>query len=148
MKNAIAACLICAGLASPSVLAQALGAAPPQDPISEYILPPELILQHHKAIRLSDAQRNAVFAEVKKTQGLMIDAQWNLQQAMERLVELLRQDKPDEQQVIAQLDNVLGVERDIKRAHVGLAARLKNLLTTEQQRSLRELRAGRPAPGR
>ncbi|MEW5835618.1 MAG: hypothetical protein ACOZJZ_01415 [Pseudomonadota bacterium] len=58
----------------------------------------------------------------------------------------LKQDRVDEQQAIAQLDQVLAAEREIKRAHVGLAVWLKNMLTPEQQHKLRELRATEPAP--
>jgi Spy/CpxP family protein refolding chaperone len=42
----------------------------------------------------------------------------------------------NEQQALAQLDKVLDVEREIKRLHIGLAVRLKNRLTPEQQEQL------------
>jgi Spy/CpxP family protein refolding chaperone len=118
-----------------------------RDPIAELVLPPELIMQNQKAIGLSEAQKNAVIAEIKKAQGRLVDLQWDLQRAMERMVELLRQDNADEQAVVAQLDNVLAAEREIKRIHIGLAVRLKNILTPGQQKQLRELRAGQ-APAR
>jgi Spy/CpxP family protein refolding chaperone len=129
-------------LASATLNAQDAGNAASRDPIAEFVLPPELIMQYQKAIGLSDVQKNAVIAEIKKAQGRLVDLQWDLQRAMERMVELLRQDKPDEQAVVAQLDNVLAAEREIKRIHIGLAVRLKNTLTPGQQKMLRELRAG------
>jgi hypothetical protein len=57
---------------------------------------------------------------------------------------LLGQNTPDEQQVMAQLDKVLNVEREIKRAQLGLMVRLKGKLTPDQQAHLRQLR-GKPA---
>jgi Spy/CpxP family protein refolding chaperone len=96
---------------------------------------------------LSETQKNSVIAEIKHAQGSMVDLQWDLQRAMERLVELLRPDKADEKAVIAQLDTVLAAEREIKHMHLSLAVRLKNILSPEQQRKLRELRAGQTQPG-
>jgi Spy/CpxP family protein refolding chaperone len=106
------------------------------------------IVQHQKAIGLTDTQRTALIGEVKRVQNRMIDLQWDLQRAVERMSELIGQDKVDEAAALEQLDNVLAVEREIKRAHIVLAARLKNLLTPEQQRALRELRAASATPRR
>jgi len=99
-------------------------------------------MQNQKAIGLSETQKTAVIAEIKRVQGRMVDLQWDLQRASERLVELLRQDRADEQAVIAQLDAVLAAEREIKHLHLTLAVRLKNILTPAQQRMLRDLRGG------
>jgi len=46
----------------------------------------------------------------------------------------------NEQQALAQLEKVLDIERDIKRLHFGLAVRLKNRLTPEQQEQLNKMR--------
>lgn len=147
MKLVAIFCAACLWLASGVLFAREAGNAPPHDPIAEHVLPPELIMQHQQAISLSDSQKNAVIGEIKRAQGRIIEVQWDLQRALERMVELLRQDKVDEQLVIAQLDNVLAVEREIKRVHLGLAVRLKNILTPEQQRMLRDLRTGQSRPG-
>jgi Spy/CpxP family protein refolding chaperone len=53
----------------------------------------------------------------------------------------------NEQQALAQLDKVLDIEREIKRLHIGLAVRLKNRLTPEQQEQLHNMRMD-PPPGR
>ena len=135
----VAACL---WFACGTLSAQDAGGAAQRDPIADQVLPPELIMQHQKTIGLSEAQKNAVIAEIKRAQGRMVDLQWDLQRAMERLVELIRQDRADEQAVIAQLDAVLAAEREIKHLHLSLAVRLKNILTPAQQRMLRDLRAG------
>ena len=52
----------------------------------------------------------------------------------------------NEQQALAQLDKVLDLEREIKRLHIGLAVRLKNRLTAEQQEQLHNMRMDHP-PG-
>ena len=142
MKHLAWMAAACLWFACGTLNAQDAGGVAQRDPIAEQVLPPELIMQHQKTIGLSDAQKNAVIAEIKRAQGRMVDLQWDLQRAMERLVELLRQDRADEQAVIAQLDAVLAAEREIKHIHLTLAVRLKNLLTPAQQRMLRDLRAG------
>jgi len=63
---------------------------------------------------------------------------------MEKLVGLARQQRVDEQQVLAQLEKVLAAEREIKREQVTLLVRIKNKLSPEQQGKLSELR-GKPA---
>jgi Spy/CpxP family protein refolding chaperone len=143
------------GLATGLVLSVALlgpaaraaeDATPPgADPIAEQVFPPELVMRHQKAIRLSEAQKNALIAEVKRVQTSLVDIQWEMQRALEPLVEQLGKERPDEPLALAQLDKVLAAEREIKRAHITLAVRLKGLLTSEQQRQLRELRAASPA---
>ena len=146
MKQIAIVCLAWLCLACPPLSAQEVGVAPRQDPIGEQVLPPELIMQHQKAIGLTESQRNAVTAEIKRTQSRLVDVQWGVQQAVERMAELLKQEKVDEQLALTQLDNVLAVEREVKRAHIMLVVRLKNILTPEQQRMLRELRAGQARP--
>ena len=147
MKRVATLCIACLLLAYGTLLAQEAGNSPRHDPIAEHVLPPELIMQYQKAIGLTDAQKNAVIGELKQAQGRMVEVQWDLQRAVERMVELLGQDKVDEQAVLAQLDKVLVVEHDAKRVQLGLAVRLKNVLTPEQQRMLRELRAGQSRSG-
>src|ERR1700675_1430637 len=117
---------------------------PAQDPIAENLFPPDQVLANQKAISLDDAQRNYVRAEVLKAQTRFTELQFQLQDAMELLVGLLKQNPVDEAQVMAQLDKVLNAEREVKRTQIALMVRIKNKLTPEQQSRLRQLR-GKPA---
>ena len=116
---------------------------PPQgpDPIAENLFPPDQVLANQKAIGLDDAQRNFVRSEVLKTQPRFTELQFQLQDAMEALVGLLKQDPVDEAQVMAQLDKVLSAEREVKRTQIALMVRIKNKLRPDQQARLRQLRA-------
>ncbi len=145
LNRSASALALCFGLIAQAALAQE--AAPPNDPIARSVLPPELIMQHQKAIQLSEAQKGAVIAEVKRAQGRILDLQWDMQRALEPLVELLAKEKVDEPQVLAQLDKVLAAEREFKRTQLTLAVRLKNILSPEQQRTLLDLRANPPRTG-
>ncbi len=115
-----------------------------QDPIAENLFPPDQVLANQKAIGLDDAQRNYVRAEVLKAQTRFTELQFQLQDAMESLVTLLKQNPVDEAQVMAQLDKVLNAEREVKRTQIALMVRIKNKLTPEQQSRLRQSR-GKPA---
>jgi Spy/CpxP family protein refolding chaperone len=116
------------------------GQQQPNDPIGEALFPPELVMQHQQAIGLSEDQKNFLKAEIRKAQARFTDLQWQLQDEAERLASLLRQDQTDEQQTLAQLDKILGVEREIKRAQFTLLIQIKNKLTPEQRARLTEIK--------
>ena len=99
-------------------------------------------VQHanQKAIGLDDTQKTFVRSEVLKAQTRFTELQFRLQDAMEALTALLKQNPVDEAQVLAQLDKVLDAEREIKRTQIALMVRVKNKLTPEQQSRLRQLR--------
>lgn len=123
------------------LLCSAAAAQPPgNDPIAENVFAPELVMQYQQAIGLADGQKELLKAEVRQAQLRLTELQWQLQDEIEKLAALLKQDTADEQRVTTQLDRVLVLERDIKRAHLGLVVRIKNMLTREQQAKLRELR--------
>ena len=63
-----------------------------------------------------------------------------MQDALEGLVSTLKGGSVNEQQALSQLDKILDTEREIKRLHVGLAVRIKNKLTPEQQSKLQALK--------
>jgi len=112
----------------------------PHDPVGEALFPPELVMQHQQAIGLTEEQAKAIRSEVEKAQGHFSGLQWQLEREMETLVSLLQQERPDETLVLAQLDKLLPVERDIKRAHLELLMRIKATLTAEQQAKLQALK--------
>jgi len=97
-------------------------------------------MARQNAIGLSEAQKTYLRAEILKAQTRFTELQWQLQDAMEGLIGLLKQPKADEAQVATQLDKVLASEREIKRAQIGLLVRIKNNLTEEQQQRLQALR--------
>lgn len=113
---------------------------PPTDPIGENLFPPELLMQHQQAIGLSEDQKNFIKTEIRKAQTRFTEWQWQLQDEMETMASWLKQERVDEQQVLAQLDKILNLEREIKRTHFALIVRIKNKLTPEQQARLQEIK--------
>ena len=113
---------------------------PDQDPLGQSFFPPELVIQHQEAIGLSPEQKDAFKTEIRQAQLKFTELQWKLQDEMEKMLSLVKQPRPDEQQVLAQLDKVLSAEREVKREQITLLVRIKNKLTPEQQSKLAELR--------
>lgn len=112
---------------------------PPGDPLGDVMFPAELIMQHQRELALTDEQKAFMRAEINKTTTRFNELQWQLQDAMEALHETMKANPVNEQQALAQLDKVLDGEREIKRLHIGLAIRIKNQLTAEQQAKLHSM---------
>src|SRR5437762_1293888 len=113
---------------------------PQQDPFGRYLFPPELVMQHQGDINLQDAQRATLQSAIQQAQAKFVDVQWKLSAEGEKLARLLQNSTVDETQVLDQVDKILGFEREMKRAQMGLMVRIKNTLTPAQQAKLRELR--------
>ena len=109
---------------------------PPMDPLGEAMFPPDMIMQHARELNLTPEQKTFMRSEIQKTTMRFNELQWQLQDAMEALHDVMKSNSVNEQQALAQLDKVLDAEREIKRLHIGMAIRIKNQLTPEQQEKL------------
>jgi Spy/CpxP family protein refolding chaperone len=118
----------------------------PPDPLAHLMFPPDMILNHARELNLTDEQKTFMRSEIQKATVSFQDLQWKLQDQVEQLHETMKSTSVNEQQALAQLDKVLDIEREIKRLHIGLAVRLKNRLTPEQQEQLHNMRMDHP-PG-
>ena len=97
-------------------------------------------MSHARQLNLTDEQKAFMRSEIQKSTASFQELQWKLQDQMELLHESMKSTSVNEQQALAQLDKVLEIEREIKRLHIGLAVRLKNRLTPEQQEQLNKMR--------
>ena len=113
---------------------------PADDPIAQNLYPPELVMKYRQEINLDDGQSKAIKEAVQKAQSKFLDLQWDMQAEAEKLVQLLKARPVDENAVLAQVDQVLNREREVKRAQISLLVRIKNLLSDAQQNKLMELR--------
>lgn len=118
----------------------AWGQQPETDPISSNLFPVELIMQHQQAIGLSESQKTFIKTEVRKAQVKFTDLQFQLQDETEAMATLLKKDRVDEPQMLAQLDKILALEREIKRTHLSLIVQIKNMLTPDQQTLLQGIK--------
>ncbi len=135
-----------AGVALPSIggpqalLAQEEAPAAGEDPLFRTLFPPELIMQHRRTIGLNDEQRDAISRLISDLQGRVLGLQWELAAEVEELAVITGRPRVDLDRALDQMDSVLEKEKDIKQAHLEMLVRVKNILTTEQQVRLEELR--------
>jgi Spy/CpxP family protein refolding chaperone len=113
---------------------------PADDPIAQALFPPELVMKYHQEINLDEGQSKAIKEAIQKAQTRFLDMQWDMQAEAEKLVRLLKARPVDESAVLAQVDQVLNREREIKKAQISLLIHIKNLLSESQQNKLTELR--------
>ncbi len=145
--NRLAVTLLFAATAALATAAPALAQQQPPapavqaDPLFDALFPPELIMQHRRAIALTDEQRDAISQMIQELQGRVVRLQWELLDEMQQLTELMATPRIDLDRALDQLDNVLETEKQIKQAHLEMLARIKNLLTPEQQTALERLRS-------
>jgi Spy/CpxP family protein refolding chaperone len=113
---------------------------PADDPIAQVLYPPELVMKFHQEINLDEGQSKAIKEAIQKAQTKFLDMQWDMQSEAEKLIKLLKSRPVDETAVLAQVDQVLNREREIKKAQISLLIHIKNLLSEAQQNKLTELR--------
>lgn len=111
-----------------------------EEPLFGVLFPPELIMQHRRAIDLTDSQRDAISRLLGDLQGRVVQMQWELLDEMQQLTEIMGATRVDLDRALDQLDSVLDREKEIKQAHMEMLVRIKNILTAEQQGTLERLR--------
>jgi Spy/CpxP family protein refolding chaperone len=103
--------------------------------------PPELVMQHQSEIGLQDSQRAALTSAIQQAQSKFMDTQWKMSAESEKMSRLLQGAHVDEAQVLDEVDRILNLEREIKKAQISLMVRIKNTLTPEQQKKLADIRS-------
>ncbi len=129
-----------------AVEAPAQPPGPGQDPLAQHVFAPDLVMRHAAEIGLDEKQRAAIKDAVLKMQSKVLDAQWEVQAESEKMVRLLQASPVDETAVLAQADKVMALEREVKRTHLSMLVRVKNVLTDAQREKLKELRRTEGGP--
>jgi Spy/CpxP family protein refolding chaperone len=121
--------------------AQQAPAPPPPDPLAQVLFAPDLVMQHQEDIGLKPEQRASITKAIQDFQTRVVELQWRLQDQSHRLLGMLQKPGVDRAAALAQMDSVLAVEREVKRAHLALLIEIKNTLSPEQQARLSAARA-------
>lgn len=128
-------------VATPPAVSAAQTPPTVDDPIARTLFEPELIMQHRRAIDLSDRQRDEISRVIKEMQGQVVSLQWDLREQADALATELNKPRVDLDRALDRMSRVLQTEGKIKQAHLTLLVRIKNVLSPQQQESLRALRA-------
>ena len=112
----------------------------PPDPMAESLFPPELLMRNAQEIGLTDEQKESLKSEIQKAQARFPVLQQQVQKEQQAMADLVKEERPDAEKVLAQFDNVLAVEREMKRTYMALLIAIKNRLTPAQQTQLQELK--------
>jgi len=111
-----------------------------EDPFASVLFTAEEIMQHRRAIELNDEQRDAITRLIEELQGRAVALQWRLLDETESVREALQGPRVDLDRVMDRFGDALNTEMEIKRVHLELLVRMKNVLTPGQQERLKALR--------
>ena len=87
-----------------------------EDPLFSTLFTPELIMQHRRAINLTDEQRDAISQMIQELQGRVVRLQWELLDQVQVLTETTSPSRVDLDRSLDQMDEVLETEKEIKQA--------------------------------
>jgi Spy/CpxP family protein refolding chaperone len=104
------------------------------------LIPPELVMQHQAEIGLNEEQKTALVHEMQALQSDLVPLQFEMSDAAGKLRAALATPRVDEEKAGVLADRLMSLETRIKRRHLALMIRIKNILTPEQQDRLRGLR--------
>ena len=110
------------------------------DPIKHLLFPPDLIMKHRSKLDLNDEQQDILKSEMQLAQSTVFDFRWEMNDESEKMAQLIKTTPIDESELLAQADKVMALEHQIKRIHLTLLIRLKNMLSPQQIETLRRLR--------
>lgn len=122
-----------------SALAQHPG-RPGDDPIERNLFPPDLVMAHQREVGLDDTQRQRLIEEVQTLQADVVPWQFEMRGITEELAALLDGARVDEASALALAERITALEARVKHRHLTMLIRIKNLLSPEQQATLRSLR--------
>ena len=111
-----------------------------EDPFASLLFTPEEIMEHRRAIDLNDEQRDGITRLIQDLQGQLVGLQWRLLDETESVKEAMEDPRVDLDRVMDRFDKALDTEMEIKRIHLELLIRIKNILTPTQQGELLRLR--------
>ncbi len=107
------------------------------------LFPPEMVMRHAQEIGLSGEQREQITAVIQQVQSDIVPLEWEMRERGQALQDLLEQPQVDEGAALAQVDRVTEIENQIKKTHLTLLIRVKNLLSDDQQQQLTALKQER-----
>jgi len=120
--------------------ASAQGMDTQKDVFKGRLFPPNIILEHQDALKLSKEQYTAIKAAVVDVQASVAEHEWDMREAYQQALLQLDESPVDEDKVLASVASVLQAENKVKQLQMIMLIRLRNLLTDEQMEYLQSVR--------
>jgi len=117
-----------------------LAAQSPVDPLHANLFPPELLIRHREKIGLSEEQVKKIHSLMQQAGPKVQKRQHQLNGAMKKMAKLLNAEKVDEEAVIARLDQMLAVEKELKHIHFRVMIQFRNMLSSDQRKVATKIR--------
>ena len=110
----------------------AMAADNKQDPFKGKLFAPNVILENQEELGLTKHQFTEIRATVVEVQGNVAEFEWDMREAYLKLMAELDKSPVSEDRVLEHAEVALLAENQVKKHHMAMLVRLKNLLTAEQ----------------
>ena len=111
--------------------------------LQRYLFSPDLVMRNQDVLALTDEQREQLVQAVQEAQSAFTELNWNLQKEVQTLTTMFKESVTEEAGILEQFDAVLDLEREVKRTHLVLTLRMRNILDENQLATLDDLRRKR-----
>ncbi|WP_020569722.1 Spy/CpxP family protein refolding chaperone [Neolewinella persica] len=111
-----------------------------QDVFKEELFSADLVMKYRTDLNLSDAQAEKIKTAYASQIGDFNSLKWDLDAALNDLNKALANTKIDKPGAITKMEKVTALEDRLKRVRLGMMIDIKNVLTADQQKTLKSLR--------
>jgi hypothetical protein len=101
------------------------------------LFPPSQIMRQQEKLNLSNKQIESIKKEMRAFQSGIVDIQWDLNSGQAKLNKELDKDSIDLEKTLSLMDSVLESEGKLKKSHMGLLIKIRNVLNEEQIKILK-----------
>jgi len=95
-------------------------------------------------LKLTDAQRKAMDDTLQQHRETLIDLRASVDKAELELEPMMKEDQPNESQILAQIDKVAQARAELEKANARFLLAIRSKLTPEQWKQMEADRAERP----
>jgi periplasmic protein CpxP/Spy len=95
-------------------------------------------------LKLTDAQRKAMDDTLQEHKETLVDLRGSLEKSELELEPMMKEDQPNESQILAQIDKVAQARAELEKANARFLLAIRSKLTPEQWKQMEADRASRP----
>jgi protein CpxP len=95
-------------------------------------------------LKLTDAQRKSMDDTLQQHRETLIDLRGSLEKAELELEPMMKEDQPNESQILAQIDKVAQARAELEKANARFLLAIRSKLSPEQRKQVEADRASRP----